>query len=113
MASMSMTEANCTRIVDNYDMEAFSVLENHYMMNRCFLEEGQLLKEADKIAAIPAFIVNGRYDVICPPVTAHALSERLKTVKLEFTRGAHSANEPETSAALVRGVKWVADRIQP
>ena len=82
-------------------------------MNHCFLEEGRLLREADKIATIPAFIVNGRYDVICPPVTAYALAGRLKTVRLELTQGGHSANEPETLAALVRGVKWVANRIQP
>jgi proline iminopeptidase len=94
-------------------MEAFSVLENHYMMNGCFLEEGQLLREAGKIAGIPAFIANGRYDVICPPVTAHALANRLKTVKLELTLGGHGAGEPETQAALVRGVKWVAKRIKP
>ena len=51
-----MTEENCRRIVNNYDMEIFSVLENHYMMNNCFLEEGQLLEEADRIAGILAFI---------------------------------------------------------
>jgi proline iminopeptidase len=113
MASMAMTDAECRHIVDNYDMEAFSVLENHYMMNGCFLEEGQLLREAGKIAGIPAFIANGRYDVICPPVTAHALANRLKTVKLELTLGGHGAGEPETQAALVRGVKWVAKRIKP
>lgn len=111
MASMSMTAESCQEIVEKYDMTAFSVLENHYMMNGCFLEEGQLLRDAGRIAHIPTFIVNGRYDVICPPATAHALAAKLDTVRLELTTAGHSQSEPENTAALVRGVHWVAERV--
>jgi proline iminopeptidase len=113
MARMSMTAEYCREIVEKYDMTAFSVLENYYMMNGCFLEEGQLLRDTGRIAHIPTFIVNGRYDVICPPSTAHALASRLETVRLELTIAGHSQSEPENTAALVRGVRWVAERIDP
>lgn len=113
MASLQMTDERCLKIVTNYDMTAFSVLENHYMMNACFLEEGQLLKNAEKIAHIPTFIVNGRFDVICPPITACALADRLETKKLELTPAGHSQLEAPTIAALMNGVKWVAERMEP
>lgn len=112
MASLKMTDAICRRICDSFDMTAFSVLENYYMMNGCFLQDDQLLKEAGRIAHIPTFIVNGRFDVICPPETAYALATRLKTVKVEFTPAGHSQSEPETLTALVRGVEWVGSRIR-
>jgi proline iminopeptidase len=113
MSSLEMTDERCREIVKKYDMTAFSVLENHYMMNGCFLEEGQLLKNADRIAHIPAFIVNGRFDVICPPITAQALASRLETVKLELTAAGHSQSETATTEALLRGVEWVAERMKP
>jgi proline iminopeptidase len=113
MSSLNMTDERCAEIVTKYDMTAFSVLENHYMMNHCFLDEGQLLENAEKIAHIPAFIVNGRFDVICPPITARALADRLKTVKLELTAAGHAQSEPPTTEALLRGVEWVAERMKP
>lgn len=50
-------------------------IEAHYFTNGCFLSPGQLLEPAalDRIRHIPAFIVQGRYDVICPPSTAWEL----------------------------------------
>jgi proline iminopeptidase len=55
------------------------------MANNCFLEEGQLLKNAGKIAHVPAFIVNGRYDMICSPKAAYRLHEELSKSKLVIT----------------------------
>ncbi len=45
---------------------AFAAIENHYFMNNGFLREGQLLENIATIAHIPAVIVHGRYDVVCP-----------------------------------------------
>ncbi len=111
MCKLDFTDAVCRSIVENYDMTAFSVLENYYMMNGCFLDDDQLLANADAIAHIPTFIVNGRFDVICPPITAHALAGKLEGAQLELTFAAHSASEPENTRGLVRGVKWVRERI--
>jgi proline iminopeptidase len=88
----------------------FATLENYYMMNGCFLAENQLLEQADRIAHIPTFIVNGRFDVICPPVNAWRLAQKLDQVELRLTQAGHSQNEPANLAALVQGVEWVAER---
>jgi proline iminopeptidase len=89
----------------------FAILENHYMANRCFLEEGQLLREAKKLADIPMTIVNGRYDMICPPLTAYRLHKLLPQSRLVIVESAgHSATEPGIQAALLRAMREFEDR---
>ena len=51
-------------------------MEAHYFVNDCFMTPDQLLNEAGKLAGIPGIIVQGRYDLLCPPSTAHALAAR-------------------------------------
>jgi proline iminopeptidase len=111
MVSLNMTDSECESRLANVPpdvLKGFSVLENYYMMNRCFLKEGQLLADVHKIAAIPTFIVNGRYDAICPPITAYRLASRLKTVALELTTAGHAQGEPANTEALLRGAKWLS-----
>ncbi len=85
---------------------AFGVLENYYMANNCFLEEGQLFRDAPKIKDIPAVIVNGRYDMICPPITAYRLHQRLPNSRLIIAEGAgHWMGEPPIEQALLRAMR--------
>ena len=111
MVSLDMSDEKAQDIIDEYDMTAFSVLENYYMMNHCFVDDGQLLRDASLIAHIPTFIVNGRHDSICPPITAHRLASRLRTVRLELPVAAHSGREPAIAELLVEGVRWVSERL--
>jgi proline iminopeptidase len=84
---------------------AFSLIENHYMANRCFLEEEQLLRDAGRIKGIPVTLVNGRYDVVCPPITAYRLHKRLPGSKLVIVESAgHSVGEPGIRQALLHAV---------
>ncbi len=88
---------------DPYD---FSLIENHYMANGCFLEEGQLLRNAHKIASIPTVIVHGRYDVICTPKSAFRLHQALPKSELVFVESAgHGGGDPRMRAALVRATQ--------
>jgi proline iminopeptidase len=111
MVSLDMTAEIAQGFVDQGDMTTFSVLENWYMMNGCFLEDEQLLNNAGRIAHIPTYIVNGRYDAICPPVTAIALAEKLNTVKLDIPVAAHSWHEPPMAHGLMSGLEWVAGQV--
>jgi len=83
---------------------AFSRLENHYFINAGFLEyDGQILDQMHKIAHIPGTIVQGRFDMICPPVTAWNLSEAWPRSSLRMIGEAgHSMSEPAISAELVK-----------
>ena len=62
---------------------AFARLENHYFQNAGFLEcDGWILRERKRIEHIPATIIQGRYDMICPPHTAQALQHSLVDVHI-------------------------------
>lgn len=90
----------------DWDPTAFSRIENHYLANDCFLEPDQLLKNVDRIKDIPTIIVNGRYDVICPPKTAWKLHKALPKSQLWIIDAAgHAGSEPGIQEALVRAVK--------
>jgi proline iminopeptidase len=83
---------------------AFARLENHYFFNAGFLDESsQILSNMDKIADIPGYIVQGRYDMICPPRSAFELSRNWPRAELRMIRNAgHALSEPGISAELVR-----------
>lgn len=74
----------------------------HYLRNDCFLPEGALLDGIERIAHLPAIIVQGRRDLVCPPGTAYALHRRWPGSQLRMVEdGGHSALHPAMSAALV------------
>jgi proline iminopeptidase len=84
---------------------AFSLLENHYMDKGCFLEEGQLLQNTNKIRHVPTIIINGRYDMICPPLTAYRLHQKLPQSELIIVEGAgHWMGEKSTEKALLKAM---------
>ena len=82
---------------------AFAKIENHYFRNAGFLrEDGQILKDISKIEQIPGSIVQGRYDMICPPHTAFRLHEHWPASRLiTIPSAGHSLSEPGISSALV------------
>jgi proline iminopeptidase len=82
---------------------ALARIETHYFVNRGFFDdEEQLLRGIDRIRGIPAVIVQGRYDVVCPIVTAWELHERWPQADLHIVPDAgHSAYEPGITSELV------------
>ena len=83
---------------------AFARLENHYFTHGGFLEyDGQILDQMDRIAHIPGVIVQGRFDMICPPRTAYRLAKAwggnadLRMIPV----AGHALSEPGISAELV------------
>lgn len=77
-------------------------LESHYMANLAFLEDDQLVRDVGRIAHLPAVIVQGRYDVICPPLSAHRLHKAWPGSALKIIPDAgHGALETGISRALV------------
>lgn len=85
---------------------AFARLENHYFQNGGFLEgDGWILAQRGRIAHIPAVIVQGRYDMICPPVSAWRLADGWARCELRMVGLAgHALSEPGISAELVRAM---------
>lgn len=83
---------------------AFARLENHYFQNAGFLDaDGWILRERKRIEHIPASIIQGRYDMICPPQAAWSLAQGWSRCRLDMVPLAgHALSEPGISEALVR-----------
>jgi proline iminopeptidase len=82
---------------------AVARIENHYMANHGWLEQGQLLRGASKLKGIPGAIVQGRHDTCTPPVAAWRLKRAWPEVELNIIPDAgHLFNEPGNLDALVR-----------
>jgi len=87
---------------------AFARIENHYFTNKGFFpRDGFLLEEENlaKIRHIPTVIVQGRYDVVCPPVSAYELHKGLPDSELIYTLTGHSAMETEIIEQLVKATE--------
>ncbi|WP_313178333.1 prolyl aminopeptidase [Stenotrophomonas sp.] len=94
---------------DPLDTLAKARIEAHYFRHNAFLEHGQLLRGVDRIRHLPAVIVQGRYDIICPARSAWDLSCAWPEARLEMVLSGHSATEPATIDALVRATDAFAD----
>jgi proline iminopeptidase len=90
---------------------AFSRLENHYFTHKGFLDfDGQILAHMDRIAHIPGVIVQGRYDMICPPHSAYELAKRWPNARLRLIHDAgHALSEPGITSELVQIMKDFAN----
>lgn len=77
-------------------------LEAHYFLHQAFLEDDQLIRNIDRIRHLPAVIVQGRYDVVCPLRTAWRLHQAWPEAGFEIIEDAgHAAFEPSIARALV------------
>ncbi len=90
---------------------AFARIECHYFMNGGFFErEDQLIEDVEKIRQIPSVIVQGRYDVVCPMMSAWELHRAWPEADLKIIPDAgHSAYEAGIVHELVSGT----DRFRP
>ena len=83
--------------------DAFARIECHYFINKGFFEsEDQLLMNVDRIRNIPAVIVQGRYDVVCPMISAWELHLAWQEAELIVVPDAgHSMSEAGIKSALI------------
>ena len=90
---------------------AIARIENHYMVNKGWLGETQLLDGAGKLAGIPGIIVQGRHDCCTPPRAAWALKKAWPEVDLQIVAdGGHLFNEPGILDGLIRATDRFADQ---
>lgn len=82
-----------------------ALMEAHYFSHDCWLAPNQLLAEAYRLSPVPGIIVQGRYDLLCPPATSHALAAAWgnATVRLVEAAG-HSLTEPGVQAAITSAI---------
>ena len=94
-------------------LPATPFMEAHYFRNDCFMRPGQLLEEAGKLAEIPGIIVQGRYDLLCPPATSSALANVWHDAEIRVVDGAgHSLYDPGVRNAVMKAIADVASKIE-
>ena len=86
---------------------ALALIETHYFMNHCFFDdENYIMKQLEKIYAIPCQIVQGQYDTVCPPQTAWELKQNYPQAKLTLVPdGGHAGSIGNMAVELVRATE--------
>lgn len=108
--TLHLDEAHVAAYADPAFALAFARIENHYFVHGGWLGEGQLLAGVDAIRHLPAVIVQGAYDLACPPVTAWDLHRAWPEAEFHLVHAGHAATEPAIVDRLVRATDALADR---
>ena len=88
-------------------------MEAHYFQNDSFMRANQLLDDASNLAGIPGIVVQGRYDLLCPPATSHALSSRWPDAEIRMIEGAgHTLYDPGVRDAVMRSIADLAAKLK-
>ncbi|MGB4967440.1 MAG: alpha/beta fold hydrolase [Candidatus Saccharimonadales bacterium] len=95
-AALSLDDTFTPISADDFDPTGMSI-EMRYLAKRCFLPDRFIMKNA-RTLRMPVYIVQGRYDFVCPPSTAYELSKLLPASHLSWVTSGHRA-EHETITA--------------
>jgi proline iminopeptidase len=88
-------------------------MEAHYFAHDCFMQPGQLLANAGLLKNIPGIIVQGRYDLLCPPSTSQALAALWPQAEIRVVEGAgHSLYDPGIRDAVMKAIADLASKIK-
>ncbi len=110
--SPSRTRLDTASLTSTGPLPATPFMEAHYFANDCFMRPSQLLEDAGRLNGIPGVIVQGRYDLLCPPATSHALAARWVNAELRIVEGAgHTLYDPGVRNAVMKAIADVASRI--
>jgi len=75
----------------------------HYIKDQCFIDGKKILEEVKQLKNIPITIIQGRYDMVCPPITAYELYQCMPHANFIMVPDAgHSASEPSMTSELVK-----------
>jgi len=96
---------------DGHYALAFARIETHYFVHGCWLEPGQLLRDADRLGGVPGTIVQGRYDMPCPAHYAWQLHRALPQMEFHLIEGAgHAYSEPAILDRLIEATDRYAGK---
>lgn len=100
---MSTLEHTIKQLKQNKLYENIALIEYHYFINKCFIEEGYLLKKEniDRIRHIPTKIIQGVYDLICPFKYAYLLHKAFPEAEFYPTMAGHSSYDKENIKHIV------------
>jgi proline iminopeptidase len=105
-------------LVAHFDEDAVALaiarIEAHYFVHNIFLPENALLDNIDRIRQLPCAIVQGRYDAVCPILSADELHRVWPEAEYIVVADAgHSAREPGIARELVAATDRFRARLEP
>ncbi|MDT0605150.1 prolyl aminopeptidase [Thalassotalea castellviae] len=101
------------QIEDSHQALCMAQLSHHYFYHHCFIEENYILNNIANISDIPAIIIHGRYDMVCPLNTAANLTKHWVNASLQILpQAGHSGFESQTIDALCKATDVMANFLQ-
>ncbi len=108
----SRTRIDLSALHSSRNLPATPFMEAHYFSSGCFLQPNQLIRDAGKLKDIPGIIVQGRYDLLCPPATSHALAAVWPAAEIRVAEGAgHTLYDPGVRDAVMKAITDMASKI--
>jgi len=109
LANLVPNAARLAEADDENVAYAMARIEVHYFRNNRYETDDHLLRRIDRVRHLPATIVQGRYDLLCPPISALQLHRAWPESRLILVEDAgHSATEPGIRSALVEVMDGIA-----
>jgi proline iminopeptidase len=105
-ARIDLTSLNVWRT-----LPATPFMEAHYFVNDSFMSENQLLRNAGRLAGIPGIIIQGRYDLLCPPETSERLAKVWPGSEIRIVEEAgHSLYDAGVRDAVMKSIADLASK---
>lgn len=95
------------------DRMGMARLESHFFRNHMFKPDDRILRNMQAISHIPTAIIQGRYDIICPPQSAFELARTFDNCALHFVDGGHVSVDPEIRQHLLQATNSIRDNGVP
>ncbi|TAH34743.1 MAG: prolyl aminopeptidase [Alphaproteobacteria bacterium] len=122
--AFSKYEGSCSKLlpdsalIQNFESDHIAIglarMETHYFQNNLFMPDNFILNNIAKIRRIPGIIIQGRYDMVCPPVSAFDLKNAWPEAELQIIEGAgHSRSEQGIRHALLAATRRFEDILRP
>jgi len=92
-------------VMEGQNNLALAILETHYFLNKCFVPENYILDNIHKIKDIPCVVVQGRFDMCTPPISAYDLKNAYgEKLVLKWANAGHSFTDPEKAKILQESI---------
>ena len=109
---LTLEQGSKVRVGHHAYAHTFARIENHYFRNLGFLgSDNHILDNISRLHGVPGSVIQGRYDLICPPQAAWSLVQNWPDATLELVQAGHSLSEPEISRALMQTMDRIGREI--
>ena len=113
IGAMSAGSEGSRNVATAEELLAGARIQLHFLDHQCFLRPNQLLDDLWRIGNKPITLVQGRMDIVCPPISAFEVSRRLAGADLRLIpNGGHSAMQPAIAAELCAATARMRDLLR-